>query len=60
MVELVEEVMRQQESSESEFIREAVLRYIEECEWRRLLQYGDAKARAHGMDPENVAALVEE
>ena len=35
----VDGAMKQQGKSRSEFIRDAVLRYIEECEWRRLLQY---------------------
>ena len=37
-----------------------MLRYIEECEWRQLLQYGEARARAKGVGPEDVAELVEE
>ena len=52
--------MRRQKGSRSEFIGEAVLRYIEECEWRQLLQYGEARARAKGVGPEDVAELVEE
>ena len=60
MSERVDEAMRQQGRSRSEFLREAVLRYIEECEWRQLLQYGEAKAREKGIGPEDVADLVEE
>ncbi len=52
--------MRRQEGSRDEFVGEAVLRYIEECEWRQLLQYGEARARAKGVGPEDVAELVEE
>ena len=51
---------KQQGRSRSEFLREAVLRYMEECEWRRLLQYGEERAREKGIGPENVADLVEE
>ena len=36
------------------------MRYIEECEWRHLLQYGERRAREKGIGPENVAGLVEE
>ena len=60
MADRVDDVMRQQGRSRSEFIREAVLRYIEECEWRQLLQYGEARARAKGIGPEDVAGLVDE
>ena len=51
--------MRRQERSRSELIREAVLRCVDEGEWRRLLQYGDARARAKGISPDDVADLVE-
>ena len=60
MADRVDEVMKQQGRSRSEFLREAVLRYIEECEWRLLLQYGEVKAREKGIGPEDVAVLVEE
>ena len=60
MAERLDEVMQQQGRSRSEFLRDAVLRYIEECEWRQLLQYGDERARAQGIGPEAVAGLVEE
>ena len=60
MAERVDEVMKQQGRSRSEFLREAVLRYIEECEWWQLLQYGEEKAREQGIGPEDVAGLVEE
>ncbi len=60
MADRADEVMRQQERSRSQFIREAVLRYIEEWGWIQLLQYGEARARAKGIGPEDVAGLVEE
>lgn len=60
MAERVNEVAAQQGSSRSEFLRTAVVRYIEEHEWRQLLQYGEQKAREEGIGPEDVARLVEE
>ena len=60
MAERLDEAMQQQGRSRSEFLRDAVLRYIEECEWRQLLQYGEERARARGIGPEDVADLVEE
>ena len=60
MAERLDEVMQQQGRSRSEFLREAVIRYIEECEWRQLLQYGEERASAQGIGPEDVAGLVEE
>ena len=60
MAERLEEVMQHQGRSRSEFLREAVVRYIEECEWRQLLLYGEERARARGVGAEDVADLVEE
>ena len=60
MADRVDEAMKRQGRSRSEFLREAVLRYIQESEWRQLLQYGEDRARAKGIGPEDVAGLVEE
>ena len=60
MAKRVDEAIKQQGQSRSEFLRNAVLRYIEECEWRELLQYGEERAREKGIGPEDVADLVEE
>ena len=56
----VDQVMKQQGRTRSESVREALLRYIEECEWRQLFQYGEQRARALGISPEDVSPLVEE
>ena len=56
----MDEAMKRQGRSRSEFLRDAALRYIEECEWRELLRYGEEKAREKGIGPEDVAGLVEE
>ena len=60
MADRVDEVIEQQGRSRSEFLREAVFRYVEECEWRQLLQYGEERAREKGIGSEDVAGLVEE
>ena len=60
MADRVDEVVKQRGRSRSEFLREAALRYMEECEWRQLLQYGEERARAQGIGPGDVAGLVEE
>ena len=57
MPERLDEVMQQQGRSRSEFLRDAVLRYIEECEWRQLLKGGDQRAWAHIIGPEDLANL---
>ena len=60
MADRVDDEIRRQGRSRSEFLREAVLRYMEECEWRQLLRYGEGMAREKGIGPEDVAGLVEE
>ena len=60
MAERVDDATREQGRSRSDFLREAVLRYIEECEWRQLLRYGEERAREQGVGPEDVSRLVEE
>lgn len=56
----VNEAIKYQGRSKSEFLREAVLHYIEECEWRQLLRYGERRAKEQGISPEDVTSLVEE
>ena len=60
MADRIDEVMKHQGRSRSEFLREALLRYLEEWEWKQLLQYGDQKARGQGLGPEDVSTLVDE
>ena len=59
MADRLDEVMQQRGRSRSEFLREAVNRYIEECQWRHLFQYGEDRTREQGIVPEDVAGLVE-
>ena len=60
MADRVDEVMKLEGRTRSELLREALIRYIEECEWRQLLQYGEQQAREQGIGPEDVGPLVEE
>lgn len=60
MAERVDGVTRQEGMSRSELLREAVLLYCEDYEWKQLLKYGERRAREKGIGPEDVAELVEE
>ncbi len=60
MVGRVDELTKRQGRTRSEFLREALLRYIADCEWREQLSYGEQRARERGLGPEDVAQLVEE
>ena len=56
----VDAASKQQGRSRSEFIREAVTRYVEDYEWRQLLNYGERRVREKGIGPQDVSNLVEE
>ena len=60
LAERAREVMKLQEQSPDEFLEEAVRRYVVACEWRELFRYGEERARALGIKPEDVMDLVEE
>jgi len=60
MSDRVDDARRLQGRSRSEFVREALDRYLVECESGELVQYGEPQARDQGMGPEDVARLVEE
>lgn len=60
MAARVDQIVKQQGRSRSDLLREALVRYVQECEWRELLQYGERTAREKGLSPEDVAPLVEE
>ena len=60
LADRVAEVSKQQGRSRSEFLREAVDRYVQEYEWRQLVKYGERRAREKGIRPEDASKLVEE
>ena len=60
MADRVNKLMEQQGRTRSELLREALVRYIEESEWRRVLQYGERRARERGIGPADVEPLVDE
>ena len=60
MAERVDRLVEQEGRSRSELVREALRRYIDDSEWRRLLDYGERRAREQGIGPEDVERLVDE
>ena len=60
LADRVDEILKQEGCTRSALLRMALLRYIEECEWRQLLQYGERRTREKGIGPEDVGLLVEE
>ena len=60
LADRVEEILKQEGRTRSALLRTALIRYIEECEWRQLLQYGERRTREKGIGPEDVGLLIEE
>ena len=60
LADRVDELAKQQGRTRGELLREALLRYIEDCEWRELLSYREQRARERCIGPADVGALVEE
>ena len=60
MADRVDQVMAQEGRTRSELLRDALLRYIEESEWRQVLDYGERRSREQGIEPADVAPLVDE
>ena len=60
MADRVNKLMEQEGRTRSELLRDALLRYIEESEWRRVLRYGERRARERGIGPADVGPLVDE
>ena len=60
MADRVTEIMKDEGRTKSELLREALRRYIEDREWRKLLRYGEQRAREQGIHPEDVESVVNE
>ena len=60
LADRVDDILKQEGRTRSALLRTALRRYIEEREWRQLLQYGERRTREKGIGPEDVGLLVEE
>ncbi len=56
----LDQAVRQEGRTRSALLRDALLRYIEESEWQRVLDYGELHARERGIAPADVEALVDD
>ena len=56
----MDEAVERKRRSRSEPLRDAGLRYLEQRAWSQVLQYGEQRARARNIRPEDVAPLVDE
>lgn len=60
LAERVDRLVEDEGRTRSEVVREALRRYIDDCEWQGLLDYGERRARELGIGPEDVERLVDE
>lgn len=58
--ERLDALARRDSRTRSACIREALTRYVEEAEWRDLLEYGRERARELGIKPDDVPRLIAE
>lgn len=56
----LDQAVRQEGRTRSALLRDALLRYIEESEWRRVLDYGERRATGRGITPSDVETLVDD
>jgi len=60
MTKKIEKLMKEEQRTRSELLREALRRYIEEQEWKKIYRYGEMKTRKLGIKEEDVEKLVNE
>jgi len=52
--------MKEEGRTEGELLREALRRYVEEQEWKKIYRYGEMKAREKGITEDQVEDIVAE
>ncbi len=58
MAKKIKEVMKEEGRTRSELIREALRRYVEEQEWKKIYRYGEIKAREKGITEDQVESII--
>jgi len=59
MAEKIQELMKKEDRTRSELIRETIRRYIEQQEWKETLRYGRIKAKEKGITENQVEDIVD-
>jgi len=58
MAKKIKELMKEEGRTRSELIREALRRYVEEQEWKKIYRYGEIKAREKGITEDQVESII--
>ena len=59
MVDKIEKLMKEEGRTRSELLREALRRYAEEQEWKKIYRYGEIKARERGITEDQVEDIID-
>ncbi|MBM4350723.1 MAG: ribbon-helix-helix protein, CopG family [Deltaproteobacteria bacterium] len=59
MADKIEELMKEEGRTRSELLREALRRYAEEREWKKIYRYGELKARERGITEDQIEDIVD-
>jgi CopG family transcriptional regulator/antitoxin EndoAI len=59
MVDKIEELMKEEGRTRSELLREALRRYAEEQEMRKVYRYGEIKARGRGITEDRIEDIID-
>jgi metal-responsive CopG/Arc/MetJ family transcriptional regulator len=59
MVDKIEELMKEEGGTRSELLREALRRYAEEQEMKKIYRYGEIKARERGITEDQIEDIID-
>ena len=59
MVDKIDQLMREEGRTRSELLREALRRYAEEQEWKKIYRYGEIKASQEGITEDQVEDIID-
>jgi CopG family transcriptional regulator/antitoxin EndoAI len=59
MADKIEELMKEEGRTRSELLREALRRYAEEQEWKKIYHYGEIKSRKRGISEDQIEDIID-
>ena len=59
MLDKIEELMKEEGRTRRELLREALRRYAEEQEWKKIYRYGELKAREKGITEDQIEDIID-
>ncbi len=59
MADRIEELIKEEDKTINEFLSEALKRYVEDQELKKIFQYGEMKAQEKGITEDQVEAIID-